>query len=230
MNLSKLMAQAAGGRVIRTGFIPQDSVSRRELNSPEVKHHISGGFLNAERIVLTLYPEHIPSVSDPVDIWEIGGEFSPHMDAVLLKHQLLDVVPEEQLGDIREHQGTYWVAATGKASAAIEALTSLAGTEVTVEKVDLSQHQRPSKTREVVVPSMRVDVVGAKGFGVSRAYFQAGLENKKVRLNGQVAKSSSEIREGDMLAAEGIGKIEFKRIINETRRGNFKVELLIHRE
>ncbi|MDB5046687.1 MAG: RNA-binding protein, partial [Deinococcus sp.] len=88
---------------------------------------------------------------------------------------------------------------------------------------------KSSRVREVVVPSMRVDVVGAKGFGVSRAYFQQGIEGGKVRLNGQPARSSSDIREGDSLSAEGLGRIDFKRVVNETRRGNYKVELDVHR-
>ena len=79
------------------------------------------------------------------------------------------------------------------------------------------------------MPSMRVDVVGAKGFGVSRAYFQQGIDGGKVRLNGQIVRASADIREGDSLSAEGIGRIDFKRVVNETRRGNFKVELEVHR-
>jgi RNA-binding protein YlmH len=95
--------------------------------------------------------------------------------------------------------------------------------------VDASDLERSNKTRAVVVPSMRLDVIGAKGFGVSRAYFQQGIEGKKVRINGSLASSSTQVREGDTLIAEGLGRIEFKRILNETKRGNWKLELEVHK-
>lgn len=228
MNLSKLMAQAAGGRVVRTPFLEIDLLDRRVLQNPEVKHHISGGFGNAKRVVISFYPEHIPSVSDAVEVWQISGDFPPHWEVQDAQVALKAIVPEDQLGDVRFSHGHLYVAVTGKAKEQLAQLAYLANVDVSTE---LSQDQEEArvKVREVVVPSMRVDTIGAKGFGVSRAYFQTGLENGKVRLNGQVAKSSHEIKEGDILAAEGLGRIEFKRVINETRRGNYKVELVVHK-
>ena len=228
-NLNKLIAQAAGGRVVRTPFVALDALDRRPLNNSEIKFLISGGFATPQRAVVTLYPVHIPSVTDPVEVLELSAEFPPTWESadvlVALKAAGIDL---EQLGDVRFERGSYLVASIGKAKEQLEKLTQLGNLELTVEKAELNASARV-KTREVVVPSMRVDAVGAKGFGVSRSYFQGGLENGKVRLNGQPAKASSEIREGDTLSAEGLGRLEFKRVVNETRRGNYKLELEIHK-
>ena len=229
--LSTLVAQARGGRVVRTPFVDGDEIDRRLLQDDEVHHRFAGGFPDARRVVLTLYPAHIPEVDSGVGVWRVtpapGGpgwdlqDFSVHLRRLELN--------EEQLGDVREERGgAFLIAATGKAAQALEALTELGGREVEVEEVGETAG-KGSKVREVVVPSMRVDVVGAKGFGVSRAYFQQGIDGGKVRLNGQPARPSSEIREGDSLSADGLGRIDFKRVVNETRRGNFKVELDVHR-
>ncbi|MBB6097822.1 RNA-binding protein YlmH [Deinobacterium chartae] len=230
MNLSKLIAQAAGGRVIRTNFLDIEEIDRRALNAPEVKYLLAGGFPDAGRVVLTLFPDHIPSVSDPVEVLRLEGAFPATWDAtdvlIALKRAGLE---GDQIGDVRASQGGFLVALTGQARERALQMHELAGFEVHAEPAAAASVARPPKTREVVVPSMRVDVVGAKGFGVSRAYFQAGLENGKVRLNGQPARSSSEIREGDSLSAEGLGRIEFKRVVSETRRGNYKLELEIFR-
>ena len=64
--------------------------------------------------------------------------------------------------------------------------------------------------------------------GIKRIY-QQGIDGGKVRLNGAPARASSEIREGDSLSADGLGRIDFKRVVNETRRGNYKVELDVHK-
>ncbi len=227
--LSTLVAQAAGGRVVRTHFVEAESIDRRLLSQDDIKYQLAGGFPDARRVVLTMHPPHIPAVDSGVTVYRLDSEAAPVWDAQDWQVQLrrLDL-PEELFGDIREERGGVLVAATGKAARALADLSELGGRAVTVEEVGESAG-RGSKVREVVVPSMRIDVVGAKGFGVSRAYFQQGIEGGKVRLNGQVARSSAEIREGDSLAAEGLGRIDFKRVVNETRRGNYKVELNIEK-
>ncbi|MEF2276751.1 S4 domain-containing protein [Deinococcus sp. YIM 134068] len=229
--LKALVAQARGGRVVRTPFVDGDDLDRRLLQDDEVRYVIAGGFPDARRVVLTLHPAHIPGVDAGVTVLRVTPEAGgPPWDvqdfAVHLRRLEL---PEDQLGDMREERGgPFLIAATGKAAQTLAALSELGGRAVDVEAVGETAG-RGSKTREVVVPSMRVDVVGAKGFGVSRAYFQQGIDGGKVRLNGQVARASSEIREGDSLSADGIGRIDFKRVVNETRRGNVKVELEVHR-
>ncbi|PYE51114.1 RNA-binding protein YlmH [Deinococcus yavapaiensis KR-236] len=228
-NLSQLVAGARGGRVVRTGFVDADTLDRRVLADPEVRHVIAGGFPDARRVVLTLHPVHIPSVDSGVTVLRVSGDFRPGFDLQDFTVALRGLgLPDEQLGDVREDRSAYLLAVTGKAKAQLLELSSLAGTDVEVEEVGETAG-RGSKTREVVVPSLRVDVVGAKGFGVSRAYFQQGIDTGKVRINGAVARASSEVREGDSLSAEGLGRVDFKRVVNETRRGNFKVELEVHR-
>ena len=228
--LSALVAQARGGRVVRTGFLDAETIDRRLLQGEEVRHHLAGGFPDARRVVLTLYPAHIPDVDSGVNVLRFTLEdAAPGWDLqdFLVALRRLEL-PEEGLGDAREERGTFLLAATGRAAKTLAELGDLGERGLEVEDIG-AVAGRGSKVREVVVPSMRVDVVGAKGFGVSRAYFQQGIDGGKVRLNGQPARASSDIREGDSLSAEGLGRIDFKRVVNETRRGNHKVELEVHR-
>ncbi|WP_425145472.1 S4 domain-containing protein [Deinococcus sp.] len=226
--LSTLVAQARGGRVVRTAFVEADTLDRRLLQDDDLRHHIAGGFPDARRVVLTLYPAHIPDVDAGVTVFRLSFE-TPGWDVQDVAVALRGLgLPEDSLGELREERGAFLLAATGKAVKGLGNLSELGGRALDVEEIGAAAG-RGSKTREVVVPSMRVDVVGAKGFGVSRAYFQQGVEAGKVRLNGQPARASSDIREGDSLSAEGLGRIDFKRVVNETRRGNHKVELEVHR-
>ncbi len=199
--LPTLVAQARGGRVVRTAFVDAETLDRRQLQDDEVRHHIAGGYPDARRVVLTLYPAHIPDVDAGVTVFRVLPQtagWDAQDFAVALRSLNL---PEETLGEVREERGAFLIAATGRAVKALADVTTLAGREVDVEEIGAAAG-KGSKTREVVVPSMRADVVGAKGFGVSRAYFQQGVEAGKVRLNGQPARASSDIREGDSLSAE----------------------------
>jgi RNA-binding protein YlmH len=230
-DLRTLVSQARGGRVVRTGFVEGSTVDRRALAADGVRFAVHGGFPDPSRVIYTLYPEHIPNVDDPVKIVRLEADFSDNTDVQDIRVAIN--LPDELLGDIREQQGMFLVATLQKGLKQLQSLTHLRvqtrELELQIEIMEASNLERSVKTREVVVPSMRVDVVGAKGFGVSRAYFQAGIEGKNVRINGQLASSSTSIREGDTLVAERLGRIEFKRVINETRRGNYKLELEVHK-
>ncbi|HWG84910.1 MAG TPA: S4 domain-containing protein [Deinococcales bacterium] len=236
LDLRALVAQARGGRVVRTAFVDADTLDRRALASEGVRYAVHGGFADPARVIYTIFPEHIPSVDDPVRVYRLNGEFPPDFRADDLQVAL--GIPADHRGDIRAEGDLrfgagFLVATTTKGAKSLDGITSIRalGRElpVEVEAVEGGSLERSNKTRAVVVPSMRVDVVGAKGFGVSRNYFQAGVEAGKVRVNGAPATSSTSIREGDTLTAEGLGRVEFKRVLNETRRGNFKVELEVHR-
>ncbi len=76
-----------------------------------------------------------------------------------------------------------------------------------------------------VVPSLRVDAIGAKGLGVSRSYFQKGVKQGNVLLDGRPAKAKDEVREGSVLEAKGLGRVVLKEILGKTARGNYKVRL-----
>lgn len=228
-DLQTLVARARGGRVVRTGFVDGGSLDRRLLDDPEIGYRLSGGFPDAGLVMLTLYPAHIPEVEAGVQVISLSTLGDVPWDEQDLRVQLGRLeLGEGALGDIREVRGSFQVAASDKAAARLLELSDLGGQQITAEAVGETAG-KGSKIREVVVPSMRADVVGAKGFGVSRAYFQQGIDGGKVRLNGSPVRAGSEVREGDSLSAEGLGRIDFRRVLNETRRGNYKVELEVHR-
>ncbi len=226
-----LVQQARGGRVVRTAFLEGAELDRRALAADGIRFAAHGGFPDASRVIYTLYPEHIPNVDDPVRVLRLETESELDFDSDDLRIAL--GLSPELLGDIREDRDGFMFATTQKGLKYLETIKQLVllGRTIAVQFVvaEGKALERGSKTRSVVVPSLRLDVVGAKGFGVSRAYFQAGIEGKKVRVNGNVATSSTGVKVGDTLAAEGIGRIEFKRIEGETRRGNIKLELEIIR-
>jgi len=76
-----------------------------------------------------------------------------------------------------------------------------------------------------VVPSLRVDAVGAKGFGVSRTYFQEGVKAGKVRLRGRMATPKDELVPGDVLYAEGLGVLKVLEVLGSTRKGRIRVRV-----
>ncbi len=83
------------------------------------------------------------------------------------------------------------------------------------------------ETVRLVVPSMRMDVVIAKLYHLSRSQsiglFQAG----KVFVNGrQAGNNSAVLREGDIVSVRGYGKFDCDGVSGETRKGNLNLRIL----
>jgi len=221
VNLEDLVKKARGGRVVACGFLsPQRQEALRNLASREgLSLAWFAGLPTAERRLGVLYPPEVPEVSDPTWVGWIPGP-DPERTAEKLRRELQDA----ELGDLEVKAAGVLFATTRAAKARLAA----AGFAAEDPPGDLLPASR-SKTRTLVVPSLRVDVVGAKGLGVSRSYFAKGVKAGKVRLRGRPAGAKDEVREGDTLIAEGLGRVTLLRVVGRTARGNYKVELASER-
>ena len=80
-----------------------------------------------------------------------------------------------------------------------------------------------------VVPSLRIDVLGARAFMVSRAYFAKGVASGSVTVGEDRAGKSSQVQPGQVVSAHGLGKFELLTVDGSTRKGNLKVSLRVSR-
>lgn len=78
-----------------------------------------------------------------------------------------------------------------------------------------------------VVPSLRIDVLGARAFRVSRAYFARGVASGNVLVAGQPAGKSQQVQPGQTVQAVGLGQFELLTVDGSTRKGNLKVSLRV---
>lgn len=78
-----------------------------------------------------------------------------------------------------------------------------------------------------IVPSLRVDVLGARAFKVSRAYFAKGVAAGRVSVAGATAGKSSRAEVGQEVVAAGLGSFTLVSVDGATRRDNLKVTLAV---
>ena len=226
--LTSLRKAALGGRVKSTPFLePDDAASlAAKLRDAGVGVHSDGGYTGARRRVVTAFPEHIPEASAAFAAVYYAGVAEDELRVALGRSG----VAEGSLGDALEHQDgvTFVVLASDKEDAL--ALTHVAGQGVSPQEVDAAHLGRgSSKSQTVVVPSLRVDALGAKAFKVSRSYFSKGVAGGRVRVNGETAGKSSSAALGDEVYAEGLGRFTVQEVLGETKKGNLKVTLEIER-
>jgi len=128
------------------------------------------------------------------------------------------------LGDCVKHQDGTSIIILGKASSSVPDTISVEGRQVTVQEVPIEHVASGSRKRQlVIVPSLRVDALGAKAFNVSRSYFSKGIKAGNVTINGSKASKSSNAEPGDEIYADTIGRMYVASVQGETRKGNLKV-------
>ena len=202
-DLERYLKRARGGRVVRTGFLdPEDQARLEEMARREgIRVAFFGGFPLAERKVAVLYPVEVVLLDrpPPADLGEVLGEVEEVEEGVLAA-----LLPE------------------GRKALEAQGYRLLPPPEGAL---------RPprERVRTLVVPSLRVDAVGAKGFGVSRSYFAQGVKAGKVRLKGRPASPKDELAPGDLLFAEGLGTLRLLEVVGKTVRGNYKIKVEVER-
>jgi len=230
--MHKYVSKARGGRVVQTPFLePESQEELRRLAKQEgLQVAAFGGLPLAERKVMVLYPEEVPQVPDPTRVLLV--RFAGDLER--LEDRLREIMEPGLLGDLEacvslressvEVEGGFLVVTLPKGhKALIEA--GLEVREATPGEIPQSRE----RVRSVVVPSLRVDAVGAKGFGVSRNYFAQGVKAGKVKLGGKTAAGKDEVKEGDTLLAEGLGVLTVRKVLGSTKRGNYKLEVEVHK-
>lgn len=80
-----------------------------------------------------------------------------------------------------------------------------------------------------VVPSLRIDVLGARAFKVSRAWFARGVAGGNVFVGDKQAGKSTTLEPGVRVTARGLGVFEVLSVDGSTRKGNLKVSLRVSR-
>ncbi|GIW32172.1 MAG: RNA-binding protein [Meiothermus sp.] len=220
--MQEYLKKARGGRVVQTPFLEAEALEelRRQAQQEGLRLETFGGLPMASRQVAVLFPEHIPAVSDPTTV--VFLTFEGDLEA--LEDRLRALLEPGLLGDLEETQEGFLLATLPKGLKTLQE-AGLQAREAAPEQLPKTRE----RTRSVVVPSLRVDVVGAKGFGVSRTYFAQGVKAGKVKLRGKTASAKDEITEGDHLLAEGLGSLVVKKVLGQTKRGNVKLELEVHR-
>lgn len=224
----KSISQAArGGRVAFSAFLDPDEADEllARLKAAGVGATAWGGFAGARRRVVAGYPTELPPVKPKLVGWYVQGANSgSDLRAAAIRAGLA----AGQLGDHREHQDGVTLVTLSPLPKELQKAAlpdRLTGVEVPLEHVSAGA----AKSIAAVVPSLRVDVLGARAFGVSRAYFAKGVAAGRVRVNGAAAGKAAAASLGDEVYAEGLGRFHVRSVEGETRRGNLKVTLAVEK-
>ncbi|HRQ09533.1 MAG: S4 domain-containing protein [Trueperaceae bacterium] len=223
-----LSSRAQGGRVAFSEFLEPDEADAlmAELRAQGVRASAWGGYPGARRRVVCALPDAVPEATPQLTALYVAGDVDPDS----LRAAAQATVGQGRLGDAARHQDGASLIVLAPMPQELASLRRVAGAPVEPEEV------RPElafggnvKSLSTVVPSLRVDVLGARAFGVSRSYFSKGVAAGRVTVNGKVAGKATSAEQGDEVYAAGLGRFKIDRVEGETRRGNLKVTLAVER-
>lgn len=224
-----LAAAARGGRVAHSGFLEpaEADALAAELRRPGVSVALDGGVPGARRRVVVAFPDHLPSVSAPLAAVYLEGVADADAARATARTAGVDAA---DLGDAVRHRDGVSLVALASAVPALLGLTRVEGREVAPLQVPLDRVAAGTvRELEVVVPSLRVDVLGGKAFRVSRSYFAKGVAAGRVSVNGRPAAKGTSAEAGDEVYAEGLGRFRVLRVAGTTKRGNLRVVIQAER-
>ncbi|MFZ5631583.1 MAG: RNA-binding protein [Bacillota bacterium] len=193
-----------------------------------------GGYSGAERKRVVICPDYMDpeNAGSGLAFLSITGSFYAsrpgHRDFL---GSLLGLgLKKEKIGDILVNEGGAQAVVAAEVMPYIRGHLSRVGRwEVTVEEISAGELKLPEeklKTVNTTVPSMRLDVVAAAGFGVSRSKMADYIKSEKVNLNWQLKNSPSQpVKEGDIISIRGRGRVEVAGVSGTSRSGRIFITL-----
>lgn len=221
----------------------QRGILEKVLKMISYKNYIIyGGYENAERTMVILYPEKLETVFET-------GLFDYHNIMQVIRI----VLPNEMRGKYSHRDYLGAVVKVGiKREKVGDIVVSLDGADMIVSEevvsyliTNLSELTRFSKSKfevckieelnivppkieivKIIIPSMRVDSIVSEIIRTSRSKAMEIIDEERVFINSElVTKNAKILKENDMITVRGKGRFRVKQILNSTKKGNLVVEI-----
>lgn len=200
----------------------------------ELKYFVSGGFGQAERQIIVMFPDYMESdeIDNPLRCLRIDGNFE--QDSISHRDVLGSVlglgIKREKIGDIIISKNCGYIVSFKDICDFIDGnLEKISRYKVETKIVTLEDIQIPQekyKLIETTVPSLRLDVMIGVGFGESRNSLSKMIGNDKVKVNWKPINNPAHlVHEGDVISFKGKGRIVLLEVGNKTKKDRLKVTI-----
>lgn len=192
-----------------------------------------GGFETAERQMIGVSPYHLENEDFPMSVLQVNvkvgmGKPLTHRDYL---GALLGLgIERDTIGDIViKPFGAYIIANDSMISYISSQLLSIGRYQnIELQVIPFSQmviDPPQVKIYETTVASLRLDVIVAAAFGLSRGLSTKLLQSEKVKCNGIIGNHKQLIKEGDRITVRGHGKIKLKQINGVTKKDRLHITI-----
>lgn len=205
-----------------TNFVEIKYLNRVKKELKNVKYNIYEPFSGATKIILY---NKMPNIK----IYEIiSSNDLRHQDILGTLYSLN--ISDEMFGDVVIWNNRYFIIILSSIDNYIKSnLTSIKNSKVDLIEKDpyyLKDYKQEYEEFNIIVPSIRVDVIVSKIINSSRSNALEKIKNGDIYLNYELlTKPTYMLKENDIFSIRKYGKYKFNGIINETKKGNIIVNI-----
>ena len=207
---------------------PQIGLNRRDL-----KYKVDGGYENAERQLIYIFPYYIEEddVESDLRVIQIEGNFKfkaiSHRDYL---GALLNLgIKREKIGDIIIHENFCQVIVSFDiCDFILMNLEKVSNNNVKLKEIsreDIIYSKPKYKDVSFTVTSSRLDCIISGLYNISRQESSKLINNEKVQVNYEkITSCSKEIKAGCLISVRGKGRSQITSIGGLTKKGKIKVQ------
>ena len=205
-----------------TNFVEIKYLNRVKKELKNIKYNIYEPFVGATKVILY---NKMPNVK----IYEIvSSNDLRHQDILGTLYSLN--ISDEMFGDVVIWNNRYFIIILSSIDNYIKSnLISIRNSKVDLIEKDpyyLKNYKQEYEEFNIIVPSIRVDVIVSKIINSSRSNALEKIKNGDIYLNYELlTKPTYMLRENDIFSIRKYGKYKFNGIINETKKGNIIVNI-----
>lgn len=198
----------------------------------EVKVSFSGGVEDTERKRAQLYPDfyQVEEKDFQLTLFEVqyASKFITLQHRQVLGSLMSLGLKRNKFGDIRFYQDTVQFICASEITDYLRSnFYEIGSAKISLNELEVNQFiPNIEDTLEITttVTSLRLDVVGAAIYNLSRQKIQPLIINGLVKVNWKVVDSTSfECREGDTLSIRGYGRSKLTSIEGRTKKDRIKI-------
>lgn len=205
-----------------TNFVEIKYLNRVKKELKNVKYNIYEPFIGATKVILY---NKMPNIK----IYEIiSSNDLRHQDILGTLYSLN--ISDEMFGDVVIWNNRYFIIILSSIDNYIKSnLISIRNSKVDLIEKDpyyLKDYKQEYEEFNIIVPSIRVDVIVSKIINSSRSNALEKIKNGDIYLNYELlTKPIYMLKENDIFSIRKYGKYKFNGIINETKKGNIIVNI-----
>lgn len=200
-----------------------------------IRFNAWGGYAQAERRRIVIYPDYYFTETLPLNLGflEITTK-DPHASPGHRDYlgAILNLgIQRAKIGDLLIGDHGAQVIVCPELKEFIQAnLRTVASSPVITEEIDPEQIDIPNRREKVIrttVASLRLDALAALGFGESRTKMVREIKAEKVKVNWKATRAPDQmLQPGDIVALRGRGRVEFREITGQSKKGRTGVVLV----
>lgn len=205
-----------------TNFVEIKYLNRLKKELKNIKYNIYEPFSGATKVILY---NKMPNIK----IYEIiSSNDLRHQDILGTLYSLN--ISDEMFGDVVIWNNRYFIIILSSIDNYIKSnLISIRNSKVDLIEKDpyyLKNYKQEYEEFNIIVPSIRVDVIVSKIINSSRSNALEKIKNGDIYLNYELlTKPTYMLKENDIFSIRKYGKYKFNGIINETKKGNIIVNI-----